>query len=308
MDQTLYSSFEKYGGKGMNILLINGSPKGEHSNTLRLANAFLEGICCAQKDCLPKIERLNIAKMNINSCLGCFSCWKTTLGKCCIYDDMQIVLEKLLWADLIIYSFPLYYFSLPGKLKTVIDRQLPLTLPFMLSNSKSGGHPTRYDMSGKKTVLISTCGFYTTKSNYESVTAQFDRIYGKENYTTLFCGEGELFRVQELSNRTEEYLAVVRQAGQEYISGGIKVETNTKLQELLFPRDVFERMADASWGITKTGEKEDFSLTFTKQMAALYNPAAYPGTDVILDMNYTDLRKNRKPRYRAVSWESNNGH
>ena len=52
----------------MNILLINGSPKGERSNTLRLANAFLEGICHAQKDCLPEIERLNIAQMDINSC------------------------------------------------------------------------------------------------------------------------------------------------------------------------------------------------------------------------------------------------
>ena len=209
---------------------------------------------------------------------------------------MQIVLEKLLWADLTIWSFPLYYFSLPGKLKTVIDRQLPLTLPFMLSNAESGGHPSRYDMSGKKTVLISTCGFYTAKSNYDSVTAQFDRIYGKGNYAALFCGEGELFSVQELSNRTKEYLAVVRRAGQEYVSGGIKAETNAELQELLFPRDVFERMADASWGITQTGVKEDLSLTFTKQMAALYDPAAYRGTDLIFDIDYTDIGK----RYRII--------
>ena len=61
MDRTLYSPFGKYGGMKMNILLVNGSPKGERSNTLRLANAFFEGICYAQKDCLPKIERLNIA-------------------------------------------------------------------------------------------------------------------------------------------------------------------------------------------------------------------------------------------------------
>lgn len=280
----------------MNILVINGSPKGERSNTLRLTNAFLDGIRHMQNDCLPNIERLHIAQMDIHSCLGCFSCWKITPGKCCIYDDMQTVLEKLLWADLTIWSFPLYYFNLPGKLKTVIDRQLPLTLPFMLSNTESGGHPARYDMSKKKTVLISTCGFYTAKSNYDSVIAQFDKIYGKENYTTLFCGEGELFRVPELSNRTEEYLAFVRQAGQEYISSGISEETTAKLHELLFPRDVFERMADASWGITQTGEKEDFSLTFTKQMAALYNPAAYSGTDIILDMDYTDIGK----RYRII--------
>lgn len=280
----------------MNILVINGSPKGERSNTLRLTNAFLEGICNSQMDCSPNIEQLHIAQMDIRSCLGCFSCWKTTPGKCCICDDMQIVLEKLLWADLTIWSFPLYYFSLPGKLKMLIDRQLPLSLPFMVSDAEGGGHPSRYDMSGKKTVLISTCGFYTAKKNYDSVTAQFDRICGKGNYATLFCGEGELFRVPELSKRIEEYLTVVRQAGQEYGSGGIKAETNAKLQELLFPRDVFERMADASWGVTQTGEKEDLSRSFTRQMAALYNPAAYRGTDIILDMDYTDIGK----RYRII--------
>lgn len=284
----------------MNILVINGSPKGERSNTLRLTNAFLDGLCNSQKDCSPTIERLDIGQMSIHPCLGCFSCWKTTPGQCCLHDDMQIVLEKLLWADLTIWSFPLYYFSLPGKLKTVIDRQLPLSLPFMESHTEGGGHPSRYDMKGKQTVLISTCGFYTAKSNYDSVTAQFDRICGKGNYTALFCGEGELFGVPELSNRTDEYLAVVQQAGQEYASGGIRAETSAKLNELLFPRDVFERMADASWGITQTGEKEDDSLTFTKQMAALYNPAAYRGTDIILDMDYTDIKK----RYRIILGKS----
>lgn len=284
----------------MNILVINGSPKGERSNTLRLTNAFLDGLCNSLKDCSPTIERLDIGQMSIHPCLGCFSCWKTTPGQCCLHDDMQIVLEKLLWADLTIWSFPLYYFSLPGKLKTVIDRQLPLSLPFMESHTEGGGHPSRYDMKGKQTVLISTCGFYTAKSNYDSVTAQFDRICGKGNYTALFCGEGELFGVPELSNRTDEYLAVVQQAGQEYASGGIRAETSAKLNELLFPRDVFERMADASWGITQTGEKEDDSLTFTKQMAALYNPAAYRGTDIILDMDYTDIKK----RYRIILGKS----
>lgn len=28
----------------MNILLINGSPKGKRSNSLRLANSFIEGL------------------------------------------------------------------------------------------------------------------------------------------------------------------------------------------------------------------------------------------------------------------------
>ncbi len=284
----------------MNILVLNGSPKGERSNTLRLTNAFLDGIRQMQNEFPPEIEKLDIAQMEINPCRGCFSCWKSTPGKCCIYDDMETVLEKILKADLIIWSFPLYYFGLPGKLKTVMDRQLPLTLPFMESGAQGGSHPSRYDMSEKKTVLISTCGFYTAKSNYGGVTAQFDRICGKGNYTALFCGEGELFSVDELSDCTEEYLETVRRAGAEYVSVGIKEETFAKLNEPLFEREVFERMADASWGITQDGEKEDYSLTFTKQMAALYNPASYGKADIIFDMDYTDIGK----RYRIILGKS----
>lgn len=225
----------------MNILVINGSPKGERSNTLKLTNAFLEGICRGQKETEPEITRLNVSQMDIRSCLGCFSCWKTTPGKCCINDDMHSVIEKLLWADLTIWSFPLYYFNLPGKLKTLIDRQLPMTLPFMVSDAEGGGHPSRYDMSGKKTVLISTCGFYTAESNYESVTAQFDRFCGKGNYTTLFCGEGELFRVPELSERTDEYLKMLnRREKSIYLAVSVKKRIKNSMN-FCFPERFLNR-------------------------------------------------------------------
>lgn len=58
-------------------------------------------------------------------------------------------------------------------------------------------------------------------------------------------------------------------------------------------------MADASWGVSETGQKEDSSLVFTKQMAALYDPSSYPGHDIVLDMHYTDLNK----RYQIILGE-----
>ncbi len=286
------------GGKPVNILIINGSPKGTRSNSLQLANAFAEGIRAASAT-PPAIETIHVSQKNIQPCKGCFSCWKTTPGKCVIADDMSEVLDRILWADLTIWTFPLYYFGLPGPLKTLIDRQLPLNLPFMTKGAKGGSHPSRYNMSGKKTVLISTCGFYTAQSNYDSILAQFDRICGKGNYTTLFCGQGELFSIPELSKRTSQYLYSVQQAGQEYIQKGISDATKQKLEELLFPRAVYEQMADASWGVSETGQKEDSSLVFTKQMAALYDPSSYPGHDIVFDMHYTDLNK----RYQIILGE-----
>ena len=280
----------------MKILLINGSPKGKRSNSLKLAYSFIEGFkngCTNDEESLS-IDELHVASMNIAACKGCFACWQKTPGICCIKDDMQTVIEKLIDADLILWSFPLYYFNVPAILKNLIDRQLPMSLPFMSSRQDgygSGSHDARYDMEGKRHVLISTCGFYSADENYDSVLRMFDHFLGRGNYTTIFCGQGELFRVKELSVRTNEYLAAVKCAGTEYaMTGAISKETDAVLHTLLYPRDVFEKMADASWGISKTtGEKEPDDLVFTRQMASLYNKDSYDGKERVLEIHFTDL-------------------
>ena len=54
-------------------------------------------------------EIVDIYKLNIRECLGCFACWSKTPGKCAITDDMTDVLQKILRADVMVWSFPLYY-------------------------------------------------------------------------------------------------------------------------------------------------------------------------------------------------------
>ncbi|MCI8417571.1 MAG: flavodoxin family protein [Lachnospiraceae bacterium] len=275
----------------MHIVVINGSPRGTKSNTYRLTKSFLSGMQEAVGEAL-QVEEIQVNAMDIKPCLGCFSCWNKTPGQCCIRDDMKQVIEKLLWADVTIWSFPLYYFSVPGGLKNLIDRQLPMVLPFMTENTDqtgSGSHPSRYDMGGKKTVVISTCGFYSAEKNYDGVCSLFDHMCGRGQYTTIFCGQGELFRVPELSKRTDGYLGYVRQAGKEYGKGEIRLETREKLGKLLYPKEVFEEMADASWGIDReSGEKQSEALGFTRQMAALYQKESYSGRERVLEMYYTD--------------------
>lgn len=273
----------------MKVLMINGSPKGKNSNTYKLSTAFVEGL---KSKCEVEYEEIQVNTLNIKPCLGCFSCWNKTPGKCVIKDEMSGVIEKLLWADTVVWSFGLYYFNVPSKMKNLIDRQLPIVLPFMVKDSESGSHPTRYDMSGKRHVVISTCGFYTTHGNYGSVDPMFDHFIGKGRYEKIYCSQGELFRVPQLKNRTDEYLGYVKTAGEEFAQGGISDDTKEQLDTMLFPKETFEAMADASWGIEKeTGEKADKSYTFTKQMAAMYDKSSYKGKDIVLEMDYTDIDK-----------------
>ena len=79
----------------MNILLINGSPKGIGSNTYRLSKAFIDGIGdVSQTECTEVI----VKDMDIKSCLGCFGCWKNGKG-ICDQDGpgMQSCLEEEGW-------------------------------------------------------------------------------------------------------------------------------------------------------------------------------------------------------------------
>ena len=278
----------------MNILIINGSPRGRRSNSLCLANSFVEGVqeVLEGRGEEAHIDEVDVCSLNIGPCKGCFGCWKSTPGTCVIQDDMAEVLQKRVTADLIVWSFPLYFFGVPGSLKNLIDRQLPMALPFMQERTDgygSGSHPSRYDTSGIRNVLVSTCGFYSAEGNYDSVRAMFDHFLGRGNYAEIFCGQGELFHIRELEAQTGAYLAAVRQAGREYAAGGITAKTEARLHELILPKEVFEAQADASWGISKqTGEQEPEDLVFTRQMAALYSPASHDGRDRVLQMRYTD--------------------
>ncbi|MEM1486245.1 flavodoxin family protein [Oscillospiraceae bacterium PP1C4] len=267
----------------MRVLVLNGSPKSGNSNTMNLTRAFLNGAEWTD------VEIVDVVKANVKGCLGCFACWNKTPGKCVINDGMSEILAKIIAADVIIWSFPLYYFSVPGGIKNLIDRQLPLNMPFMKVGTENGGHPSRYDLTHQKHLVISTCGFWTSKGNYDAVISMFDHICGKGNYTAVLCGQGELFNVPELKGHTDAYLEIIRQAGAEYASGRICAETQVKLAEPLYPRDVFEKMADASWGIAKDGDSDipvDESHSFTTQMAALYRP---DGVERVLELHYTDI-------------------
>jgi multimeric flavodoxin WrbA/putative sterol carrier protein len=272
----------------MNIIVVNGSPRAENSNSMQLTRAFLDG---AGYDA----EIIAATKLSIKPCLGCFSCWQKTPGQCAIKDDMAGLLNKVIAADVMIWSFPLYYFSLPGTLKNFIDRGLPLNLPFMSDNTANGGHPPRYDLSQQRYAVISTCGFWRSDGNYDGVTAMFDHMYGSGNYAKIFCGQGELFRFPELRERTRAYLELVRSAGAEFAKGGIKPETQKELAEPLYAREAFEQMADASWRLSENGKTktDDDGFSFLTQMAALYRP---DGKERVIEFVYTDVNK----RYQIV--------
>ena len=66
------------------------------------------------------IKKAALADLKISPCTGCLACSKT--GECVIKDDMQVLYEDLLAADILLVASPIYFKGLPCQLKCVIDR------------------------------------------------------------------------------------------------------------------------------------------------------------------------------------------
>ena len=60
--------------------------------------------------------------MDIAPCKGCDSCRKDIKGRCMIKDDMQQLYEKVINADALLLSSPVYWFTYSAQLKLFIDR------------------------------------------------------------------------------------------------------------------------------------------------------------------------------------------
>ena len=219
---------------------------------------------------------------------------------------MQEIIEKILRADVVIWSFPLYYFGLPGPLKNLIDRQLPMSLPFMSAEAENGGHPSRYDMSDKRTVVISTCGFYTAKGNYSCVSDLFDRLCGQGRLHRNFLRPGRAFQ-GERAGGAHRRVPFLGQKGRE----GVRIQRHQRGDPAASSTRTCSRATSSrrwrtrSRGIGKSGEKEvSPARRFTRRMAALYRRQAWPGRDVCarhgLHRHPQDLphrsRRGRKPR------------
>lgn len=86
------------------------------SNSDMLADKFAEGACEAGNE----VEKISLAGKDIKFCRGCLACQK--LGKCCIKDDVNDIMAKVLNADVICWATPIYYYEMSGQMKTLIDR------------------------------------------------------------------------------------------------------------------------------------------------------------------------------------------
>ena len=103
----------------MKQVLIIASSARKEGNSMILCRRFAQGA----EEAGHRVETIRLAEQNIGYCLGCGVC--NTTHKCIQQDDMAAILEKMVQADVIVLSTPVYFYSMNGQMKTFIDRTVP---------------------------------------------------------------------------------------------------------------------------------------------------------------------------------------
>ncbi len=200
----------------MRILVLNGSPKRDKSDTMHITRAFLEGMDEAAQQ---EIQIIHVIDKHIEYCTGCFSCMRNG-GTCVHDDDMREILEEILISDLLIWSFPLYCYGMPAPLKALLDRTLPLSTMAMRKVGERYEHVEQADFSHLRYLMICGCGFPNSRHNFEPAEAQFKLCF-PGNHTIITVPESPMFNAPEAAVVTKPRLALVKQAGAQYAKDGM---------------------------------------------------------------------------------------
>ena len=211
----------------MRLLVINASPKGERSNTMNITRAFVSGFPDG-----TELETVELYKRDVKPCTGCYYCWKSGTGVCKIKDDVKKIHDKIFRADIIIFSFPLYFFGVPSQLKALTDRCLPLMVPYMSQSTdpySASFHDFKDEIAhNKKLVIISSCGYVEAEPVYSALLCQIDLILGGRKYTPILCPQGEIFVADHPIRQRESYLADIKKAGGEFAQNLCLTEETAK--------------------------------------------------------------------------------
>jgi len=143
------------GGKNMKIVVITSSPHPKNESTsIYLADRFTEGA----KSAGHEVFTFDAAHEDTHPCQGCDRCG---MDGPCVWNDAieQKLMPKMLEADLLVLTTPLYYYGMSAQLKTIVDRFY----------SRTG------KLHGKKSIIMATA-YNSADWTMEALSAHYDTL------------------------------------------------------------------------------------------------------------------------------------
>lgn len=131
----------------MNVLILMGSPR-LHGNTAELCKPLRQELEARG----AAVRYITLADKTIRPCKGCYACQNVTGAYGCVQqDDMQRIVEDIVWADCLVLATPIYSWYCTAPMKALLDRHYGL--------NKFYGTAEGSLWAGRRVAILATHGY-----------------------------------------------------------------------------------------------------------------------------------------------------
>jgi multimeric flavodoxin WrbA len=136
------------GKDAMKALLLNGA-LDEDAQLSALQDTVVEEL----KRAGAEADVVQLRKIRIAPCQGCFGCWIKTPGVCTVKDESHDIVRLLVRSDLWVFLTPVTFGGYSSELKKLLDRQICVISPFFGKFEGETHHVPRYERPARLLAL-----------------------------------------------------------------------------------------------------------------------------------------------------------
>lgn len=203
------------------IFIINSSPRKDW-NTSQMCNSFKKGVESTDTNA----EIINLYDLDFKGCYSCFACKRKNsknYGRCAYPDGLTEVLNKISYADGIVFAAPIYFGDVNGMMKSFAER---LFFPFVTYDKNYTPIPPK---------KLKTAVIYTMNVDKET----FENSYiGANNSGPVGLFENWISYIYEKPERICAYNTYQFTDYSKYVSDAWDENTKSKHREEIFPEDL----------------------------------------------------------------------
>jgi len=225
------------------VLALNSSPriKGQSKTEIMLSS-----LVAGMEEAGAQVEVVHLRTKTVKNCIGCYTCWTKTPGRCIHRDDMADELfPKFLDADIAVLATPLYHFTMNAAMKAFIERTLPVLEPYLRHKGQTTHHPLR----GKHPamVVLSVAGF-PEMSVFDHLSSHLRFMYGRGLIGEIYRPAAEAMVLGPYKKAREDILSAVTEAGAALVKTmKIPGETLERITQPLGDKEVMAGAANIFW-------------------------------------------------------------
>lgn len=138
------------------------------------------------------IEFIDLSKLKISNCIGCYSCWTKTPGKCVIRDDAVKVYPKIAASNRVLYISKVKYGSYDTVMKTMLERAIPVQQAFIRLVHGETHHVQRAVVPKEATIIGYGDISDEEKEIFTQLIGRNSRNMCFEKFRVFFLKENEL--------------------------------------------------------------------------------------------------------------------